>query len=289
MFYPASDAGKDIAAALSEAAKDGKHVLLDFGADWCPDCRVLGSLFEREDVARIVADNYHVVRVDVGRRDKNDDVVEKYHATSGEWIPAVVVLRGDGTAVASTDQQVRITRRTTAEELTTLLRQWAPKPRVAELASFVEHGVRVSIGLNRDRSQGLWLSGTFAPTSAGTHLYSVDLPPRGIEGLGRPTRLSVAAGSGLRPVGAAIADRPVIQERIPELNTVLPVYPDGPVTVLLPVVTTSPAPAIVDVSISYMACGSNGCLAPVIDKRLAIAVPAAVWRREPDSRTLTSR
>ena len=29
----------------------------------------------------------------------------------------------------------------------------------------------------------------------------------GIDGLGRPTRLSVAAGSGLRPVGAAIADR----------------------------------------------------------------------------------
>jgi len=176
---------------------------------------------------------------------------------------------------------VRITRRTTPEELTALLQQWAPKPRVADLASFVEHGVRVSVGLNRDRSQRLWLSGTFAPTSANTHLYSVDLPPHGIDGLGRPTRLSVAAGSGLRPVGAAIADRPVIQERIPELGTVLPVYPDGPVTVLLPVVLTSESPAPVDVSISYMACGSNGCLAPVIDKRLEIAVPASVWRRAP--------
>lgn len=271
-FYPASDAAKDIAAALSAATKDGKHVLLDFGADWCPDCRVLGTLFEREDVAKLAADNFHIVRVDVGRRDKNDDVVEKYHATSGEWIPAIVVLRADGTSVAATNQQVRVTRKTTAEELTALLREWAPKPRVIDLASFVEHGVRVSVGLNRDRSQSLWLSGTFAPVQPGTHLYSIDLPARGIDGLGRPTRMSLDSGSGLRPVGPAIADRPVIQERIPELGTVLPVYPDGPVTVLVPVTMTSGSPAQVGVSISYMACGSNGCLAPVIDKRIYFQV-----------------
>jgi len=43
-FYPASDAPRDIDAAVAAARQDGKYVLLDFGADWCPDCRVLGGL-----------------------------------------------------------------------------------------------------------------------------------------------------------------------------------------------------------------------------------------------------
>ena len=73
-FYPASDATHDIEAALAAAARDGKYVLLDFGADWCPDCRVLGGLFEDPIVAPFVRRSFHVVRVDVGRRDKNADL-----------------------------------------------------------------------------------------------------------------------------------------------------------------------------------------------------------------------
>ena len=51
LLYPPSDAAADIRAALARAKADGKHLLLDFGADWCPDCRVLGSLMESEPVA----------------------------------------------------------------------------------------------------------------------------------------------------------------------------------------------------------------------------------------------
>src|SRR5215469_13165065 len=69
-FYPSSDAARDIDAAVAAARQDGKRVLLDFGADWCPDCRVLGGLFEDASVAPIVSANFHVVRIDVGRRDK---------------------------------------------------------------------------------------------------------------------------------------------------------------------------------------------------------------------------
>lgn len=44
-YDPARDAKADIAAALAEAGRDGRPVLLDFGADWCPDCVVLGRTF----------------------------------------------------------------------------------------------------------------------------------------------------------------------------------------------------------------------------------------------------
>ena len=42
-YDEAADASADVAAALKRAATEGKAVLLTFGANWCPDCRTLGT------------------------------------------------------------------------------------------------------------------------------------------------------------------------------------------------------------------------------------------------------
>ena len=270
LLYPPGDAAGEIAAAQKAARADGRHVLLDFGADWCPDCRVLGALLEDPAVAPVVTANFHVVRIDVGRRDKNGDLVEKYRATSGDWIPALVVLAPDGATIAVTDDDVRITRRTGKDDLITLLKSWAPKQRVKALAAFVEHGVHVSLNLERDRSGGLWLSGIFAPQAESTHLYSTELPADGIQGLGRPTRLVLAPESSISAAGPVVADRAVVLDRIDELNVSLPVYPDGSVTLRMPVAIADRSSGTAVVLVSYMACGPRGCLRPVIDRRVVI-------------------
>src|SRR4051794_25193406 len=38
-----ADPHKDVAAAFAQAKQDSKYVLLDFGANWCLDCRVLAK------------------------------------------------------------------------------------------------------------------------------------------------------------------------------------------------------------------------------------------------------
>lgn len=259
-FYPSTDAAKDIDAALTAAKKDGKRVLLDFGADWCPDCRVLGTLFEQPDVKAIADAHFHVVRIDVGRRDKNADLVAKYHATSNDWIPAVVVLDANAATVASTDDKVRLTRRTTSSELAALLQQWAPNSD----ASFTERGVHVDVRADRDARGRLWIAATLTPTQRDTHLYAVDLPDDGIQGLGRPTKITVDETSDVRAIGAIEANLRAIDDPIDALHAVLRIYPDGPVTVRVPVAPrTKERPATANVSVSYMACGANGCLAPV--------------------------
>lgn len=54
--YDASaDAEADVKDALAAAAKDGKPVLVDLGADWCPDCVVLGRLAAKPEVAPLLA------------------------------------------------------------------------------------------------------------------------------------------------------------------------------------------------------------------------------------------
>ena len=276
VFYPPGDPAKEIADALAAAKKDGKHVLLDFGADWCPDCRVLGALFDAPPVSAVAKENFHLVRVDIGRRDKNSDIAAKYQATSADWIPAIVVLAPDGSTVAVTDDRVRVTRRTSQAELIALLQEWAPKHRVAELASFTDKGVRVSLHLDRDRSGGLWLAGVFAPAFPETHLYSSELPADGIKGLGRPTVLAIAAGSAIRATGRAVADRPTVIDAIEELDAAIPVYPPGTVTLRVPVARTAAAAGHTDVLVSYMACGPRGCLPPVTNRRVTIAKIAAL-------------
>jgi len=273
-LYPPSDPAKDIAAALDKARADQRFVLIDFGADWCPDCRVLGKLFEDASVAPFLAANFHVVHVDVGRRDKNGDVVAKYGATSGDWIPAIVVLASDGTVVARTNEEVRLTRRTTPAELLARLQQWAPKQRVVELASSTERGVQVSIALERDTSGAFWLAARFAPTLADTHLYASGLPDNGIDGIGRPTRLVIAPSSGLTPLAEPSADRPVELDRVDALDAALPIYPAGPVTLRMPVALTGSAgPLQTTIEVSYMACGPKGCLPPALHKQIAVSVP----------------
>ena len=287
-LYPLGDARADIAAATAAAKRDGKHVILDFGADWCPDCRVLDVVLKDPVVKPFVDANFHIVRIDVGRRDRNGDLVEKYRATSGDWIPALVALDSSGEIIGGTSSTgerdkspdtpvLRFTRRTTPAELVQLLQRWAPKRRVAELAVFSQNGVRVQVALERDWRDHAWIAATFRPVAPDVHLYGASLPANGIDGLGRPTRLTIVPSNAWRVRGPAVSDRREEVLRFDALNTALPVYPAGPVILRLPV-TIAPSPSSRDaaIQVSYMGCSDNGCLPPVIDRRVPVRLPASV-------------
>jgi len=105
----------------------------------------------------------------------------------------------------------------------------APPPPAGDLTGrYSDSGVTVTLLLHGNR-----LTATYRPDRAGFHLYSATLPPDGIDGLGRPTVL--AAGHGLTATGPAVADRQPVTRHETELGVDLPVYPDGPVTLTLPV------------------------------------------------------
>lgn len=126
LYDPAADASGQIRAALAAARADGKLVLLDFGADWCLDCHVLDRLFEDPAVAPYLAAHYHVVRVDVGKFDRNLDIVERYDSPIKGGVPAAVVLTGAGKVLVSTsDGALESARNMTASEIRRLLERWA--------------------------------------------------------------------------------------------------------------------------------------------------------------------
>jgi len=123
-----ADPAKDIAAALVAAQAGHKYVLLDFGANWCPDCLVLAQLFEDPAVKPFLEAHFVVARVDVGQWDRNLDIAARYDNPIAVGIPAVVVLDTSGKMVATTKAgELANARTATAQDILACLQKWAPK------------------------------------------------------------------------------------------------------------------------------------------------------------------
>lgn len=123
-------AQQDITSALAKSEKDGKLILLDFGANWCPDCIVLTVLFEDPTVKPFLEENFRVVRIDIGYGDKNLDVAQQYGNPIAKGIPAVVVLAPNGEILATTqDGSLANARTATPQDILAYLQTWlALKP-----------------------------------------------------------------------------------------------------------------------------------------------------------------
>lgn len=87
-----ADAHKEIQQALAEAAKAKVPVILVFGANWCPDCRVLDMAMKNGAAAPLMARDFRVVKINVGRFDRNTDIAQSYGVPLKKGIPAVAIL-----------------------------------------------------------------------------------------------------------------------------------------------------------------------------------------------------
>jgi protein disulfide-isomerase len=97
-----ADAKAEIRAALEASRTAKKPVLVVFGANWCGDCKMLDTAMKTGRSAPLIEREFRVVKVDVGKFDRNVDVAEAYGVPLKKGIPAVVILSPEGKALYAT-------------------------------------------------------------------------------------------------------------------------------------------------------------------------------------------
>jgi thiol-disulfide isomerase/thioredoxin len=98
-----ADAAARLAKAFASAKKNGKRVLIDFGGNWCPDCRILAAVMDLPEVKSYVATHYEVVPIDVGRLNRNLELVQRFGISELAGVPTVVIAEADGTPLNVTN------------------------------------------------------------------------------------------------------------------------------------------------------------------------------------------
>jgi len=123
-----ADARHEIEAAKATAGVESKNIVLVFGANWCGDCRALDAQMHKSDLASILEANFVVVKVDVGRFDKNLELAEQYHVPIKHGIPALAVLDSHGSLLYAMDQgQFADARHMSYDSIKAFFVQWEPK------------------------------------------------------------------------------------------------------------------------------------------------------------------
>ncbi len=97
VYQPKANAKKDIENAIKKAKKEGKHVLLQIGGNWCPWCIKMHKFFEsNEAINKQLHENFVFVLVNYSKENKNKQVLKKLGYPQRFGFPVLVVLDSKG-------------------------------------------------------------------------------------------------------------------------------------------------------------------------------------------------
>jgi thioredoxin 1 len=127
IYPPPEQAQADLAAALKQAAAQHRRVIVDFGGNWCTDCHVLDGYMHDATNQPLLEANFVVVHVNVGHKDSNQDIADRYGIPLDKGVPALAVLDAHGKLLHSqTGGEFEDMRHMSADALTQFLLRWKP-------------------------------------------------------------------------------------------------------------------------------------------------------------------
>jgi thioredoxin-related protein len=129
LYNPAANAKREVAAAVARAKKDGKHVLIQVGGNWCSWCYRYAA-FVKADTAlnNITNKNYVVYHLNYSPENKNLALLKTFGFPQRFGFPVFVVLDGNGVRLHTQDSALLEKGKSyDAEKVKSFLQAWTPQ------------------------------------------------------------------------------------------------------------------------------------------------------------------
>jgi|SRR6185369_2095995 len=126
-YDPSRDPAADLKAAISQAQKEHKRILLEVGGEWCVYCRLLNkTIHENQQLLSRLESNFIVLKVNFSDEVKNEAFLSRYPKIPS--YPHLFVLDEDGKLLLSqTPDDFLKNDKYVADLMLAFVEKWGPK------------------------------------------------------------------------------------------------------------------------------------------------------------------
>ena len=124
-YDPTRDASQDIQAAVEEAKRTNRRVMVEVGGEWCIWCHHMDDFFEQHaDALALREKNFVMVKVNFSDDNKNEEVLSRYPKVAG--YPHIFILDNNGKLIHSQDtEKLEEGKGYNLEKFKAFLTEWA--------------------------------------------------------------------------------------------------------------------------------------------------------------------
>jgi thioredoxin-related protein len=126
-YDPSRDPAADLKAAIPQAQKEHKRILLEVGGEWCVYCRLLNkTIHENQQLLSRLESNFIVLKVNFSDEVKNEAFLSRYPKIPS--YPHLFVLDADGKLLLSqTPDDFLKNDKYVADLVLAFVEKWGPK------------------------------------------------------------------------------------------------------------------------------------------------------------------
>ena len=106
---------KDLLSFIQQS-RQGNQSIVIFGANWCPDCRILEATLQLPTVSKYLNKNFEILHVDLGKYDINMNLLEVLGIPRREGVPRIVIFGENGVALNLDSTDTMRTARDTKQQ-----------------------------------------------------------------------------------------------------------------------------------------------------------------------------
>ena len=109
---------KQLKTFIQETTSIKKQPILIFGANWCPDARLLEGVLQLPSVKNFIDTHCDVLNIDVGNYEINTELFRFFDSAIKDGIPRVFIINLKGETInLETNDRMRTAREHSAQEI----------------------------------------------------------------------------------------------------------------------------------------------------------------------------